>query len=253
VIKIHALLHHALKDAVKWEIVSRNVADAASAPSPTSAPAPTIRTWTPDELGRFLDYVETTDDAYAPAFRVAAMTGLRRGELLGLAWDDVDLDGAAITVRAQLIAINRKVSLVETTKTQRKRRVDLDPATVAVLRAQRQRQREQRLAVGPGFRDTGLVFTHADGSWLDPHLFGMAFKRRARAAGLPVIRFHDLRHTHISMLVSAGRMKVASARAGHSSVSFTMQTYAHLAPTEQADAAAEIAAIVDATRLRKSS
>jgi integrase len=253
VIKLHALIHHALKDAVKWEIVARNVADAASPPSASALGAPDISIWSADQLGRFLDHVETTNDVYAPAFRVAAMTGLRRGELLGLAWSDVDLDGAAVTIRAQLIAINREVSLVETTKTRRKRRVDLDPATVAVLRAQRQHQREQRLQVGASYKDTGLVFTRADGSWIDPHLFSMAFVRRVKAAGLPPIRFHDLRHTHISMLVSAGKIKVASARAGHSSVSFTLQQYAHLAPTEQAEAAAEIAGLVDRTRKRRTS
>ena len=191
--------------------------------------------WTPAELRSFLDL--TADEALGPLFRVASMTGMRRGEVCGLRWCDVDFDKARIEVRQQLTVVrspgaaNGGLLFSERTKTDKgRRRIDLDPATVAILKTQRKRQAENRLAVGAGWsNEHDLVFTESDGQPLDPESVAKVFDRRVARHGLRRIRFHDLRHTHCAHLIAAGEMPlVISKRLGHSSTSFTLDRYGHL-------------------------
>src|ERR1019366_6664141 len=136
-------------------------------------------------------------------FRMAAMTGMRRGEVCGIRWNDVDLDKARIHVRQQLNVVRSPgapdggLVFSERTKTDRGRRiVDLDPETVAILKGRRRQQAEHRLAMGAGWaNDRDLVFTEPDGRPLDPESVSQVFNRRVARSGLPRIRFHDLRHT----------------------------------------------------------
>jgi integrase len=237
----HAVLRHALADAVKWNRVVRNIADTAEPPSAKAARAPEMSTWTAEELRSFLDHV--AEDRLYAAYRLAAMTGLRRGELLGLRWRDVDLDGGRLAIVQTLIG-KREFSQPKTDRG--RRNVELDSGTVAMLREHRKIQLEERLAWGPAYESKhDLVFSREDGSPTWPQSLSRAFERHAEDAGMPVIRFHDLRHTHATLALSAGvHPKVVSERLGHASVAITMDTYSHTIPAMQADAAAKVAALI---------
>jgi integrase len=249
---VHVVLRKALADAVKKGILARNVADAASPPSAKSTRAPEMAWWTPAELREFLDL--TADEPLGPLFRLAAMTGMRRGEICGLRWCDFDLDKARIEVRQQLLVVrvpgaaDGGLLFSERTKTDHGRRaVDLDPTTVAVLRTQRKRQAEHKLAMGAGWSDEhDLVFTEPDGRPLDPESVAKVFARRVARSGLPRIRFHDLRHTHVAHLIAAGEQPLLIARRlGHASAAFTQDRYGHLFEEAGSQAASAVAAMVD--------
>ena len=171
---------------------------------------------------------------------------LRRAELCGLRWSAVDLDAGRLTVLHTVTAVaHRRVG--GTPKTERGiRAVDLDLKTVMALRAHRSAQLEQRMLVGPGWRDEGWVFAMVDGRSWHPDVVSRAFERLVVSTGLPRVRLHDLRHAHASHLLAAGaNVKVVSERLGHASVAFTLDVYAHVMPSQQADAAAAVAALVD--------
>ena len=122
----------------------------------------------------------------------------------------------------------------------------LDPGTVAVLREHRKRQLEERLRWGPAYEDHDLAFCRENGAPFWPENFSAEFKSHAAAAGLPVIRLHDLRHTHASLALAAGvHSKVVSERLGHSSVAITLDTYSHAVPALQEDAATKVAALLE--------
>jgi integrase len=223
---IHTQLHRALADAVRWDLLSRNPAALVDPPKPGRR-APTV--WTAAQLRAFLAGVAA--DRLAALYQLAAATGMRLGELVGLGWADVQLDGEYLTVRRAKTAAGR-------------RRVELDPATVAALRAHRKRQAAERLAFGAGYRDHGLVFTRPGGEPLNPDVVLLAFKRRAARLGLPVIRFHDLRHGWATLALEAGEHpKVVAEQLGHASVKVTLDTYSHVTPGMQRGAVARVAGL----------
>jgi integrase len=249
---IHTTLSKALSDAVREGTLSRNVAEAAKPPRAMDTKAPEMAWWTPAELQTFLGL--TADESLGPLFRIAAMTGMRRGEVCGLRWCDVDLDKARLEVRRQLLVVRSPgapdggLLFSDQTKTSDGRRtIDLGPATVATFKDQRKRQAEQRLALGAGWvNERGLVFTQPDGRPLDPESVARTFSRRVARSKLPRVRFHDLRHSHVAHLIAAGEQPlVISKRLGHSSTSFTMDRYGHLFEDAGSQAAIAVEAMVD--------
>lgn len=241
---LHSIIGKALADAERKGLVSRNVARLASPPAASSTRAPEMTAWTPEELRTFLASV--TEHHHGAMFRLAAMTGLRRGELCGLRWADVDLDASRLTVRRTITTIGHKPVAGDVKSVRSRRSIDVDAATMAALRAHRTAQLEQRMLMGAGYEDQGQVFAMPDGQPWNPDTITQAFDRLVRASGLPRIRLHDLRHTHASHLLAAGvNVKVVSERLGHASVAFTLDTYGHVMPGQQADAAAAAAALVD--------
>jgi integrase len=239
----HVVLRKALKDAMKGahgtKLLLRNPADDVQRPRRQRAE---MRVWSAEELRRFLN--ETRGDRLHACWVVAATTGLRRGELLGLRWDDVDLHGQVLSVKRSRVAAGDDVS-EGTPKNGRGRRVDLDPETVVVLHRHRARQLEERMARGEAWLDTGLVFTREDGEGLHPHTVSQAFERAVARADVPVIRFHDLRHTHATLMLGAGvHPKVVQERLGHASIQITLDTYSHVMPGMQADAAARVGQLI---------
>ncbi len=242
---VHAVLNKMLHDAERKGLVSRNVARLANAPSLTTARArgPEMRVWTPAELARFLASI--AGNRNEALFRLMAMTGLRRGEAVGLRWSDVQLDKHRLTVRQAATVIDGD-ERVDAPKTRRSRRViDLDDDTTALLHRHRARQRGLYLRLGVSASASDRVFTNEIGDPIRPDSIGQAFRRLATAADVPVIRLHDLRHTHASHLLMAGiNVKVVSERLGHASVSFTLDTYGHVMPGQQAEAAAAAAALL---------
>jgi integrase len=227
--------------AVRKRKLDRNPVTAADRPRASRVE---MRTWTADELGRFLDWVR--EHRLAPLLTLLATTGLRRGEALGLRWSDVDLVEGRLAVRQTLLAVNNHLQFGEP-KTQRSRRtVDLDAATVAVLKAHRKAQLEERAEAGLGRpKADALVFTDDQGEPLHPNVVTRTFAKLIIQAGVPRIRLHDLRHTHSTLSLQAGvHVKIVSERLGHSSVTITLDTYSHAIPGRQRDAAEKVAALI---------
>jgi integrase len=223
---VHNVLHRALKDAVRWGLLVRNVADAADPPKGKSAE---MRVWSPDQLRVFLEWVRE-DDLYA-AWLLVTTTGMRRGELAGLRWADVDLDAGRLSVRQPRVVVANVPQPSEPKTARGRRSLALDPVTVAALRKHRARQHENRLLVGARYQDSGLVFTWPDGSPIHPLRFSRWFEQHARRAGLPKIRLHDLRHSYASAALAAGVPgKVISERLGHATIAVTMDIYSHVLP-----------------------
>jgi integrase len=242
VILVHSTIHKALATAVKQRLLQRNPADDAERPG--QAHRPEMRVWTAAQLRSFLDHVR--DDPLGPAITLAATTGLRRGEVLGLRWGRVDLDAGRVSIAETLVTVDYEVQ-ASTPKTARSRRtVALDAGTVQVLHTQRARQLAQRLELGlgrPGADD--YVFSQPDGSPIHPNGFSDRFDRLVSASGLPRLTVHGLRHTWASLALQAGiPAKVVADRLGHSSISVTLDTYSHLLPGLQEDAANRVADLV---------
>jgi integrase len=240
---IHQMLHKALADAERKGSVVRNVAALADPPKLSSAKKRAMRVWDAEQLRQFLEGIE--QHRLHPAYYLAANTGMRRGEVLGLLWTDVDLDARRLSVNQALVSVAYAVQIADVKTGSGRRTIDLDPRTIHVLRSWRKRQLEERLALGGTYEDHGLVFTRTEGPWIHPDLFSKTFDRMVASSGLPVIRLHDLRHGHASLLLKSGvPVKVVSERLGHATPAFTMTVYQHVLPGMQAEAATTFANLV---------
>lgn len=239
--RLHAILRKALNDAVRWGLLRRNVvplADPPPARAEHAARRRSMQTWTAEELNKFLE--KTSAHPLHRAWYVASTTGLRRSELLGLGWNAVDLRRAVLTVRTTVVPVDEDgYGLEEKQKSATSARsIHLDRRTVEGLARQRHEVTIGKKSVGASWNDHGLVFPQADGSWWNPGSVSHAFDRAVKWTGLRRIRFHDLRHTHATLLLESGvNPRVVSERLGHSSVAFTLDTYAHVLPGMQPEAA----------------
>ena len=238
---IHTTINKLLSDAVDQELIGRNPAMRAKPPRPTPGTA-SMRFWTPDQLATFLRLV--ADHKWFALWRLAAMTGMRRGELLGLRWADVDFDHSRIAVRRTWISIAYRPEL-STPKTHRARVIDIDGATLAALRALKLQQ-SCLLAAKAATTDDDVVFTDEHGQHIHPETVRTTFEHAIGKMAIPRIRFHDLRHTHATIALRAGvPVKVISERLGHATPAFTLQQYAHVIPGMQAEAAQQVADLVE--------
>jgi len=240
---IHTIIGRALREAVAWDRLTRNVAQAAQPPGTAQAKSPEMRTWDGATVARFLNLVR--DDRHYPTWLFLATTGCRRGEALGLRWRDVDLDASKVALRQTVSAIDHELRVAPRTKTGRPRPVELDGPTVTALRSVRARQAQERLLLGTAYEDNDLVFARPDGRPQHPEHFSMAFDRRVARYKLPRIRLHDLRHTWATLALSAGvDVKIVSERLGHASAKITWDIYQHVTPTMQANAAETVARLI---------
>lgn len=238
--RIRATLRRALNQALKWELVSRNVAALANAPKATR---PHFDPLTPDQARALI--AAARGDRLEALYHLVLSTGLRSGEALGLRWEDVDLDGRAVTVRKSLQRIDGVLTLVEP-KTRTSRRTVPFPAGVAAkLREHRARQNRDRLAAGDRWRESGHVFASTIGTPLDGPNVTKAFQRLLASAGLPHKRFHDLRHACATYLLLQGvDLRVVSDILGHSQISLTADTYAHVLPSLKSDASDKLGGLL---------
>jgi integrase len=236
----HAILSHALGDAVRWGLLPRNPAELVDPPREAK---PEMRVWGADEVRRFLAHV--ADDRLYAMWALLISTGMRRGEACGLRWDDVDVQRGTVAIRRARVAVGYDVRLSEPKTARGRRLVGIDPVTAAALGAWRKAQLEERLRAGEVWQDGGWVFTDEVGRPLHPQTVTVSFRRHAAAAGLPPIRLHDLRHTAATLALTAGlHPRVVADRLGHSSTQLTMDTYSHVAEQLQADAGARVAALI---------
>lgn len=232
---LHAILHRALAKAARQGKVARNVAQLLDAEDRPKVEHHEMRVLADRDFDRFLDGIR--GDRLEALFVVAIREGLRQGEILGLHWREVDLDDATLSVIGSL-----QLGELGQPKTKRSRRaVTLFPETVEALRAHRTRQLEERLLVGSMWQDNDLVFPNEFGGFLSPQKARERLGSLLKRAGLPHVRFHDLRHSAATdWLKHDMHPKVASERLGHASVAITLDLYSHVTQTMQRDAVAAI-------------
>jgi integrase len=235
---VHAVLHAALETAVRHNVIARNVADLVKAPR---TEASEMRILSKEQVEQLLT-AASTDRLYA-LYLLAVRTGMRQGELLALQWSDLHLDDHHLQVQRTLHFAAGGEWVLTTPKTKKsRRRIDLAPSVVEALRVHRRQQLAEQLAGGPGWNADGFVFCRPTGlPWRGTHLYARYLTPLLRRAGLPLIRFHDLRHTAASLLLLAHvDIKVVSELLGHRSVAVTWDRYTHIAPSLQKDAAAAL-------------
>jgi len=231
---LHVMLHRVLKQAERWGMVSRNVGSMVDAPRRTF---PEITTWNLEQVNHFFTVSDRHD--LAALWRLALLTGMRRGELLGLKWEDLDLDRGTLAVRRTLSRGKEGRWELGQPKTAAGRRsIALPASCVTSLRKHRARQNAERLRLGELWEDHGFVFTNRTGNMLHVNSLAHAFGKLTVASGLPVIRFHDLRHTSATLLLAQGvHPKIVQERLGHADITMTLNRYSHVTPDMQRMAA----------------
>ncbi len=229
----HRLIHRALKDALKWGLVARNVADAVNVPRPTTVE---MKTLDASQLSGFLQAAQART-RYAVAFELLIYTGARRGEVLGTRWADVDFDGGSIAIRRSLEQTRAGLAF-KSTKSRKERRISLPTTTLEALRRHKVAQAKARLAAGEQYKNGDLIFAEDDGSPIKPHKVGDSFRGIARSLGFKDVHLHSLRHSHATLLLQANvHLKTTSHRLGHTTVGITSDLYTHALPALDREAA----------------
>lgn len=241
VVKIHSVLRAALSDAERFDLVHRNVAKAVRPPRLGRQERPVL---SPQQAHRILTVAST--DRLEGVIVVALGTGLRRGEVLGLRWSDVDVQSRLLWVRQTVQRSEGKLRFAEP-KTHRSRRpLPMPRLVAAALDRQRSRQTADRAVARGDWQEHGLVFTSAIGTPLEPRNVNRRFEFLREKADLPWLRFHDLRHACATFLLTAGvDARIVMDILGHSTIRLTMDTYGHALPEDLRDAAGAIDQILD--------
>ncbi|MFT4040963.1 MAG: tyrosine-type recombinase/integrase [Thermomicrobiales bacterium] len=251
--KTHRVLHAAFRQAEKWDLLARNPCGRVKAPR---AERSEMQAWTPEQAQQFLN--ATAEHRMHALYVLALSTGMRRGELLGLKWSDVDLKVGTLSVQRALQWQSLDKYQFVTPKTAKSRRtIHLSKKAVDALRAHRDRQAFTRRDTGEFWQDQDLVFCNAMGGPLDPTHQSTVFQQAAtaiaeaakkvEAPAFPVIRFHDMRHTAATILLAKGvHVKLVSEMLGHSTITLTLDTYSHIIPAMHGDAAAAMDAVFSA-------
>jgi integrase len=236
----HTVLHRALRQAVLWGLMLRNPTEAVTVPRPTQRE---MHTMSEGEVGRLFE--ATRGHRLHALWVLLATTGLRLGEARGLLWSDIDFaNGRLVVNRALQHQTGQGYVFVEPKTARSRRTVYLAPGTLSALSEHRRRQVEDQLATGPEWKNTGLVFTTPMGRPVDGTWAIKWFHRVLDQAGLPRIRIHDLRHTAATHLLRRGvHPKVVQELLGHSTISLTLDTYSHVAPSLQAEVANHMQAL----------
>ncbi len=237
----HRVIRRILSLGVKWRIVAYNVADAVEPPKPTrremialtevqllklldAATQPPLQSTKPQCCGL------SKETAFHTAITFLAYTGTRRGECLAVKWEDLNLADRRVVIRRSLEHTNAGIAF-KGTKSGKPRVLSVHQDCLDVLKKHRIEQNKHRLALGEAYIDHGLIFARPDGMPINPHAFGDAFRALVKRADIPSIRLHDLRHTHVTLLLKSGApLKVVSERAGHASVGTTGDIYGHVLP-----------------------
>jgi integrase len=233
VVIIHRLLRKALENAVKWHYVSYNASKDVSPPRTVKHE---MKPLTVEQAHTLLEVVR--GQKLEAILTMALTTGMRRGELMALRWSDIDFENKSLQVRHTVSHYAGHGYVENEPKTAKGKRVIILPAFVVdVLKQHRVNQLESRLKVGSAWKDMNLVFPNSRGSYLRSHILLAMFGKVLAEAGLPHMRFHDLRHSAATLLLSMGvQMKVVQEILGHSNMSVTADVYSHMLPTMQQEA-----------------
>jgi integrase len=238
-----AVLRASLNQALRWGLVVRNVATLVN---PPKVDRPDIQPLDPDEAKQLLQSVR--GHRLEAVVSVATAMGLRQGEMLGLRWDDVDLENHRLRIRGQLQRIDGQLRIVEPKSKRSRRTLTMPSATVIALREHRIRQLEERLAAGDKWSDFGFVFSTATGTPLDERNVRRWFKQVQEENGLRRIRFHDFRHTCASLLLAQNvHPRVVMEILGRSQISITIDTYSSVMPSLEQEAASLMDQILGGT------
>ena len=231
---VHAVLSRSLRDAYRFGLVARQVTTLVT---PPRMPSHVMRVITAPEARRFLEVAKET--RYHALFVLALSTGMRRGELLALRWQDVDMDRGVVRIQQAVVRAHGTLTVSEPKTARGRRQVALMPQAIQALRQHRSQQAAERLRLGPVWHDHGLLFCSTVGTFLDPaHLTTRVFQPLLRRAALPHMRFHDLRHTAATLLLAEGvHAKVVSEMLGHATIGLTLDLYSHVLPDMQSAAA----------------
>ncbi len=239
---MHRVLHKALNDALCWDLVARNVCNSVKAPRVSKKE---MQILSGDQAQQFLDAAR--GDPFEALYVLALTTGMRQGELLGLKWEDIDLAMGTLQVKrtiARLVGKGFTTSEPKTTKS--RRRIQLTKMAIEALRQHRVRQREAKLAAGSAWNEQGWVFCNAIGGPVEVgNMIRRSFRPILVKAELPIIRFHDLRHSAASLLLALGvHAKIVQELLGHSQISLTLDTYSHVLPSLQEEAVNRLDALL---------
>jgi integrase len=231
-----------LNQAVKWEILPRNVALLVDTPSVVR---PESKFLPPDEAKCLLNVIKT--ERLAALYTVALAVGLRKSEALGLRWQDINFETGTITVRVSLHYVNKTYRLFEPKSRSGRRQIALPEVALDALRIHRQFQDAEQEEQGSHWQDTyGLVFTTSHGTPLNGRNVTRSFHRMLKRAGLERMRFYDMRHTCASLLIALGvHPRVVMDILGHSQISLTMNTYGHVMPVARQDAADKMPSVLE--------
>lgn len=228
-----AVLSRALNDAVRQNLIARNVALLAVVPR---TPKKEMKVWDRAQTRQFLESVK--GDRLEALFNVALSLGLRRGELLGLAWRDVDLEKGTLLVRASLTRVEHGAELGEPKTKGSRRTIHLPRTLISVLKVHRAKQKMNERRAGEHWKNSGLVFTTFAGGQMMPNNLLRDLTRLSKQAGVPRIRVHDLRHTAATLMLKSGTpVKVVSETLGHASIRVTLDLYAHVLDEQRAEVA----------------
>jgi integrase len=245
----HTIVHGTLTQAERHQLVVRNVSKLTERPGETRKE---MRTLTREQVSETLLPALAEDRLFA-AILLAFGTGLRRGELLALRWQDTDLNEGLLHVRRTLVRVRnydggeRKTRLAfhEPKTAHSRRTIPLPEGCLVALKHHKGRQAEERLLLGEAYRDEGLVFCLADGKPLDPRNFARSFAQILKKAGLPQVRVHDMRHTFATLMLELGESpKTVQAMLGHSRVAITLDIYSHVSLELEKRAAARLNAVL---------
>ena len=229
----HRLIFKALKDAVKWQLIVRNVAEAVTPPKTRKVE---MQTGDNEQVRTFLDV--SKDSTYFPIYLTAINTGMRRGEVLGLRWQDIDFENNIIYVRQSLQEVKKEGLTFKEPKSGKSRSITITSSLTKEFKKIYKQQLENKLLLGQGYQDLDLVFAQRNGKPIQPTEMARNYRKMVDISGLPYIRFHDLRHTHATLLLKQGvHPKVVSERLSHSTIGITMDTYTHVLPNMQKEAA----------------
>lgn len=236
---IHSTLHKALDHAVRTGLVAKNVSESVALPRLTRRE---MQVLTPEQARKV---VEAAKGSRVEALLLLALTtGMRRGELLGLKWEDITLvegNGSLQVRRSMTRVAGHGVVASEPKTASSRRKIALSSYVVSVLKEHRVRQLEMRLQAGSKWTENDLVFCNVYGNFLHPARLYMMFHKVLAEAGVPSIRFHDLRHSAATILLSMGiNVKVVQEMLGHSRISMTLDTYSHVLPGMQEEAVEKI-------------
>jgi len=224
IVIMHKMIHCSLAKALKWQLVVRNVADNVEIPKADKFNAIALNE---KQTNLLIDKVKDTE-LYIPVM-IGIYTGMRRGEVLGLTWDNVNLEKGYIRVAQSLYATTQGLQFLPPKTKSSIRTIAIPNSLINILKKHRIKQLESKLRLGELYGNNNVVCCYDDGRLFNPKTFSSNFNCLLKTSNLPLIRFHDLRHSHASLLVKLGiQPKIISERLGHSSIGITMDLYSHL-------------------------